>query len=99
MTTTDTTELQSDAKATKAAWAILAAMGFGALIAQMFSTVIGPALPTIETDLGLSLSVSSLTITAYSLAFGTFLVIGGRMGDLVGEVKMIIIGFVIFGRA
>ncbi|TXH41301.1 MAG: MFS transporter [Actinobacteria bacterium] len=97
MTTTDTTELQSDAKATKAAWAILAAMGFGALIAQMFSTVIGPALPTIETDLGLSLSVSSLTITAYSLAFGTFLVIGGRMGDLVGEVKMIIIGFVIFG--
>ncbi len=97
MSTAGTAELAPDAKATKAAWAILAAMGFGALIAQMFSTVIGPALPTIEKDLGLSLGMSSWTITAYSLAFGTFLVIGGRLGDLVGEVKMIIIGFIIFG--
>ena len=84
-------------KAGKAAWAILAAMGFGALIAQMFSTVIGPALPTIKEDLGLGLSAQTWTITAYSLAFGAALVAGGRMGDLVGEVKMIVIGFVIFG--
>ena len=79
------------------AWAILAAMGFGALIAQMFSTVIGPALPIIKDDLGLSLSTQTWTITAYSLAFGTALVAGGRLGDLVGEVKMIVIGFVVFG--
>ena len=84
-------------KASKAAWAILAAMGFGALIAQMFSTVIGPALPTIKEDLGLGLSAQTWTITAYSLAFGAALVAGGRMGDLVGEVKMIVIGFLIFG--
>lgn len=79
------------------AWAILAAMGFGALIAQMFSTVIGPALPTMKEDLGLSLSTQTWTITAYSLAFGAALVAGGRLGDLVGEVKLIVIGFVIFG--
>ena len=85
------------ASGNKAAWAILAAMGFGALIAQMFSTVIGPALPTIKADLGLSLSSQTWTITAYSLAFGAALVAGGRMGDLVGEVKMIVAGFVIFG--
>ncbi|MBO0881452.1 MAG: MFS transporter [Mycobacterium sp.] len=84
-------------KAGKAAWAILAAMGFGALIAQMFTTVIGPALPTIKADLGLSLSAQTWTITAYSLAFGVALVAGGRLGDLVGEVKMIVIGFSIFG--
>ena len=87
----------SGQKANKAAWAILAAMGFGALIAQMFSTVIGPALPTIKDDLGLGLSAQTWTITAYSLAFGAALVAGGRMGDLVGEVKMIVIGFLIFG--
>jgi len=81
----------------KRAWAILWAMGFGALIAQMFSTVIGPALPTIKDDLGLSLSAQTWTITAYSLAFGTALIAGGRMGDLVGEVRMIVIGFLIFG--
>lgn len=84
-------------KASPAAWAILAAMGFGALIAQMFSTVIGPALPTIKDDLMLGLSAQTWTISAYSLAFGAALVAGGRMGDLVGEVKMIVIGFCIFG--
>jgi EmrB/QacA subfamily drug resistance transporter len=83
--------------ATKTAWAILAAMGFGALIAQMFSTVIGPALPTIKADLSLGLSAQTWTVTAYSLAFGAALVAGGRLGDLVGEVKMIVIGFAIFG--
>ncbi|MCB0933979.1 MAG: MFS transporter [Mycobacterium sp.] len=91
------TSAQDGQRASKAAWAILAAMGFGALIAQMFSTVIGPALPTIKEDLGLGLSSQTWTITAYSLAFGAALVAGGRMGDLVGEVKMIVIGFVIFG--
>ena len=84
-------------KVSRAAWAILAAMGFGALIAQMFSTVIGPALPTIKDDLGRSLSAQTWTITAYSLAFGAALVAGGRMGDLVGEVRMIVAGLVIFG--
>ncbi len=95
----DTTEArESPASATSSkAWAILAAMGFGALIAQMFSTVIGPALPTIKDDLGLSLSMQTWTITSYSLAFGTALVAGGRLGDLVGEVKMIVVGFLIFG--
>ena len=78
------------------AWAILWAMGFGALIAQMFSTVIGPALPTIKEDLGLSLSTQTWTITSYSLAFGTALVAGGRLGDLIGELKMIVIGYAIF---
>lgn len=78
-------------------WAILAAMGFGALIAQMFSTVIGPALPVIKDDLDLSLTMQTWTITSYSLAFGTALVAGGRLGDLVGEVRMIVIGFIIFG--
>jgi MFS family permease len=84
-------------RANKAAWAILVAMGFGALIAMMFGTVISPALPTIKTDLGLGLSAQTWTITAYSLAFGAALVAGGRLGDLIGEVKVIVIGFIIFG--
>lgn len=86
----------SDQKASKAAWAILAASGFGALIAQRFSRVIGPALPTIKEDLALGLSAQTWTILAYSLAFGAALVAGDRMGDLVGEVKMIVIELVIF---
>lgn len=90
-------QAQADYKVPSKAWAILGAMGLGAFIAQMFSTVIGPALPTIKEDLGLSLSMQTWTITSYSLAFGAALVAGGRLGDLVGEVKMIIWGYIIFG--
>lgn len=95
--TPESTEVAGGQAASSKAWAILGAMGLGAFIAQMFSTVIGPALPTIQDDLSLSLSMQTWTITAYSLAFGTALVAGGRLGDLVGEVKMIIWGYVIFG--
>src|SRR5205807_9453177 len=55
------------------------------------------ALPTIKSDLGLGLSSQAWTITAYILAFGAALVAGGRLGDLIGEVKVIVIGFIIFG--
>ncbi len=96
MTNTPGPKVTLEGKATARAWAILAAMGFGALIAQMFSTVIGPALPTVRDDLSLSLSATTWLITAYSLAFGTALVAGGRLGDLVGEVRMIVIGFSLF---
>lgn len=82
----------------KAAWAILAAMGLGGFgSALLYSTGIGPALPTIKADLGLGLSAQTWTITAYTLAFGVALVAGGHLGDLVGEVKVIVIGFIIFG--
>jgi sugar phosphate permease len=84
-------------KAGRAAWVILAVMGLGGAISMMFSVVIGPALPTIKADLGLSLSAQMWAITAYSLVFGVALVAGGRLGDLAGEVKMIVIGFTIFG--
>nr|WP_165965020.1 MFS transporter [Mycobacterium eburneum] len=87
-----------DRKAGKTAWAILAAMGvasFGA--ALLFSTAIGPALPAIKTDLNLSLAEQTWTITAYTLAFGVALVAGGRMGDVIGEAKIIVTGFIVFG--
>jgi EmrB/QacA subfamily drug resistance transporter len=84
-------------KVSSKAWAILGAMGLGAFIAQMFSTVIGPAVPTMQDQLKLSTTSVGWVIGVYSLAFGTALVAGGRMGDLVGEVKMIIWGYVIFG--
>ncbi len=81
------------------AWAILAAMGFGAFIAQMFGSVIGNALPKIQSDLDLSLSSATWAASSYFLAFAVGLIAGGRMGDAIGEVKMIVIGYSVFGVA
>jgi len=85
------------ASTTRRAWAILGAMGLGALVAQMFSTVIGPALPTIQDQLDLNLSLQTWAVTAYSLTFGAALIAGGRLADLYGEVRLIVIGYAVFG--
>ena len=63
------------------------------------STVIGPAPSDHQRGSGTGPSAQTWTITAYSLAFGAALVAGGRMGDLVGEVKMIVAGFAVRRRS
>ena len=84
-------------KASAAAWAILAAMGLGSFLAMVLSAAVGPALPGMKADLGLSLSAQLWTITVYNLTLGAALVAGGRMGDLAGEVNVIVGGFIICG--
>ncbi len=86
----------SSDKVSGQAWAILGAMAFGAFIAQMFTTIINPAMPTIASDLNLSLETTAWVSTAYSLGFGAFLVAGGRLADIYGEVKLILVGLFLF---
>lgn len=79
------------------AWWILFASGLGALIAQMFGSVIATALPAIQNDLQLTLTNTTWIATSYFLCFGIGLIIGGRMADLWGEVRMIAVGYALFG--
>lgn len=74
-------------------------MGFGAFIAQLFGSVMQNTLPQIQADLDLSFSMQTQVLSVYFLAFGVALVAGGRLGDLIGEVKMIVIGYSVFGVA
>lgn len=81
----------------RATWAILIATGLAALGATLlFSTGIGPAFPAIKSDLGLSLSGQTWTVTGYGLAFGVGLVAGGRLGDLTGEIRIVVAGLTVF---
>lgn len=81
----------------RTAWWILFATGLGAFIAQMFGSVIATALPAIQNDLKLTTTATAWIATAYFLTFGIGLILGGRMADLWGEVKIIVIGYIIFG--
>lgn len=54
------------------------------------------ALPDIAADLGLSVAGRSWIVAAYALAFGGFLLVGGRVADLVGRRKVLIVGFAVF---
>src|SRR5690348_5707450 len=70
------------------------------LIAQLMVildiTAVNIALPHIASDLHLSGSSISWTITSYSLIFGSLLLFGGRAADLLGRRRMFLTGLVIF---
>lgn len=60
------------------------------------STVVNIALPAAQADLGFSNGERQWIVTAYSLAFGSLLLLGGRLSDLIGRKRTFIIGLVGF---
>src|SRR4051812_20445920 len=61
--------------------------------------IVNVALPSIQVDLGFSQSNLQWVISAYALLFGGFLLLGGRVADLVGRRRVFIVGLVVFGGA
>ncbi|MFF2018463.1 MFS transporter [Paenibacillus sp. NPDC058177] len=60
-------------------------------------TIIFVAMPSLGEELGFSANHLQWVISAYSLAFGGFLLIGGRLSDLMGRRRMFIIAMALFG--
>jgi EmrB/QacA subfamily drug resistance transporter len=63
------------------------------------SSVVNIALPSAQADLGFTISERQWVITAYSLAFGSLLLLGGRLSDLIGRKRAFIIGLIGFAGA
>lgn len=59
-------------------------------------SIVNVALPSLQKDLGLSLSALQGIVTAYTLAFGGFLLLGGRAADLYGRKRMFLGGVFFF---
>src|ERR1700735_4218407 len=80
-------------------WWILAVLGIAQLMVILDSTIVNIALPTAQHDLHFSNADRQWIVTAYSLAFGSLLLLGGRIGDLVGRKRALITGLVGFAVA
>jgi EmrB/QacA subfamily drug resistance transporter len=77
-------------------WWTLAAMCFALFMIMLDNTVVNVALPSIQKDLGASLSGLEWTVNAYTLSFAVLLVTGGRLGDILGRRKMFLFGVIVF---
>lgn len=75
----------------------LAAAVLGSSIVFLDATVIGIALPAIESDLGGGLAGQQWLTDAYLLALGSLLLIGGSLGDIFGQRRVFFIGVAGFG--
>jgi EmrB/QacA subfamily drug resistance transporter len=80
-------------------WWILAVLGVAQLMVILDNTIVNIALPTAQHDLHFSNADRQWIVTAYSLAFGSLLLLGGRIGDIFGRKRTLIIGLVGFACA
>ncbi|MGC9378162.1 MFS transporter [Streptomyces sp. MH13] len=77
-------------------WWALVVIALAQLMVVLDATIVNLALPSAQRDLGMSDANRQWVITAYTLAFGGLLLLGGRVADLVGRRRTFIVGLVGF---
>ncbi len=80
-------------------WTILVIVSIAQLMVVLDATIVNIALPAAQDALGFADSDRQWVVTAYALAFGSLLLLGGRLGDLFGRKRMFIIGLIGFAAA
>ena len=80
-------------------WMILAVIGIAQLLVVLDVTIVNIALPSAQQDLGFSDDQRQWIVTAYALAFGSLLLLGGRIADVFGRKYVFIAGLLGFAGA
>lgn len=76
---------------------VLATVSLTQLLIVLDGTIVNVALPRAQADLGLSDGTRQWVITAYALAFGALLLLGGRVADFWGRRRTFVLGLALFG--
>ncbi len=79
-------------------WALVL-ISVAQLMVVLDGTIVNIALPFIQEDLNISQDNLTWVVTGYALAFGSLLLLGGRLGDLYGRRRVFMVGLVVFGVA
>lgn len=77
-------------------WWALMVLCLGVLMIMLDTTIVNVALPSIREDLNFTETSLVWVVNAYMLTFGGFLLLGGRLGDLLGHRRMFLAGLVLF---
>src|SRR5215510_10930102 len=80
-------------------WLALVILCLGDLMIVLDVTIVGVALPSIRSDLDFSEESLAWVVNAYLIAFGGFLLLGGRLGDLLGHRRLFVAGVALFTAA
>ncbi|TDC34078.1 DHA2 family efflux MFS transporter permease subunit [Micromonospora sp. 15K316] len=80
-------------------WTALLVISLAQLMVVLDSTIVNIALPAAQHDLGFSDGTRQWVITAYTLAFGGLLLLGGRIADIAGRKRTFLVGLLGFAAA
>jgi EmrB/QacA subfamily drug resistance transporter len=99
MTSTASTQPTETDREHSRRWWILALVAVAQLMVVLDATIVNIALPSAQKALHFSDSDRQWIVTAYTLAFGSLLLVGGRIGDFFGRKPTLIAGLIGFGAA
>ncbi|MGB2952086.1 MAG: DHA2 family efflux MFS transporter permease subunit [Gaiellaceae bacterium] len=77
-------------------WLTLAVVGAAFFMTVLDVAIVNVAIPSIETKLSISRETVQWVLTAYAITFGGFLLLGGRMADLLGRRRIFLVGLILF---
>ncbi|MFC9293192.1 MFS transporter [Streptomyces sp. NPDC057011] len=80
-------------------WTALGVLSTGMLMTILDGSIVTVAMPAIQNDLGFSPAGLSWVVNAYLIAFGSLLLLSGRLGDLLGRKRMFLAGTAVFTGA
>src|SRR5689334_6894254 len=80
-------------------WLALHVLCAAMLMIVLDATIVNVALPSIQDDLDVSQNNLAWVINAYMIPFGGLLLLAGRMGDLLGQRRIFLVGLAIFTTA
>src|SRR5436305_15282013 len=78
---------------------VLAAMVFAVAMTFIDQTIVAIAIPNVEKELSLSATAGQWVINAYLLALSALFAFGGKLADVVGRRRMVVIGVIVFALA
>jgi EmrB/QacA subfamily drug resistance transporter len=93
------TRSETEHKRERRRWIALAVLCLGQLMMVLDATIVNVALPSIQRELHFSQGNLTWVINGYLVTFGGFLLLAGRMGDLVGRKRVFLTGLVMFTAA
>ncbi len=80
-------------------WIALIIVCLGQLMIVLDTTIVNVALPSIQRDLHFNQANLTWVVNAYLISFGSFLLLAGRLGDLIGRKRIFLSGLVLFTAA
>ena len=89
----------TDSQADRQRWAALYVLCAGMLMIVLDVTIVNVALPSIQADLGFAQNDLAWVVNAYLISFGALLLLAGRIGDLIGQRRIFLIGLAVFSVA
>lgn len=90
---------QASQAGTRSPMWVMAPVALAAFITSLDNTVVNIAAPALREDIGLSLAGLQWVVTSYILVFSSLLLVGGRLTDMLGRRRAMLVGFAIFAAA